>query len=123
VQVYYAFDEALSELLEEGVPKRIERYKRAAKLIRDRMKTLGLKPVVPTEFQSNTLTAYYLPDGLTYELLHDRLKERGYVIYAGQGQLESKIFRVANMGALSAQQLEGFLAAFQEVLEQTAVSP
>ncbi|CAI4030578.1 2-aminoethylphosphonate:pyruvate aminotransferase [Nitrospira tepida] len=122
VQVYYAFDEALSELLEEGVAKRIERYKRAAKLIRDRMKTLGLKPVVPAEFQSNTLTAYYLPEGLSYELLHDRLKERGYVIYAGQGQLESKIFRVANMGALSAQDLEGFLAAFQEVLEQAAVS-
>jgi 2-aminoethylphosphonate-pyruvate transaminase len=58
-----------------------------------------------------------------YPVLHDRLKERGYVIYAGQGQLESKIFRVANMGALSPQDLEGFLTAFQEVVDSAAVRP
>ena len=28
VQVYYAFDEALNELMEEGVAKRIQRYKK-----------------------------------------------------------------------------------------------
>jgi 2-aminoethylphosphonate-pyruvate transaminase len=82
---------------------------------------MGLKPVLPSEFQSNTITSYYLPPGLAYQTLHDRLKERGYVIYAGQGQLESKIFRVANMGALTEQDLEGFLAAFQQVLEIVAV--
>lgn len=117
VQLYYAFDEALNELLEEGVDNRIKRYRRAAALIRQRLSTLGLNPMLPSEFQSNTITSYYLPPGLTYRMLHDRLKEQGYVIYAGQGQLESKIFRVANMGALSQADLEGFLAAFQRVLE------
>jgi 2-aminoethylphosphonate-pyruvate transaminase len=47
--------------------------------------------------------------------LHDRLKVQGYVIYAGQGQLESKIFRVANMGALTEAQLVGFLDAFERI--------
>jgi len=121
VQVYYAFDEALNELLEEGVANRIQRYKKAATLIRKRLGVMGLKPVLPSEFQSNTITSYYLPPGLAYQTLHDRLKERGYIIYAGQGQLESKIFRVANMGALTEQDLEGFLAAFQQVLETVAV--
>lgn len=117
VQLYYAFDEALNELLEEGLANRIGRYKRAAKLIRERLSALGLKPVLSADHQSNTITAYYLPQGLTYQVLHDRLKERGYVIYAGQGQLERKIFRVANMGALSEQDLHGFLTAFQEIVE------
>lgn len=121
VQLYYAFDEALNELLEEGVGNRIARYRKAAGLIRKHMSSLGLKPVVPPEYQSNTITAYYLPAGLTYQTLHDRLKEQGYVIYAGQGQLESKIFRIANMGALSLQDLEGFVAAFRQVVETTAV--
>lgn len=121
VQVYYAFDEALSELLEEGVANRIQRYKKAATLIRKRLDAMGLKAVLPAEFQSNTITSYYLPQGLTYQTLHDRLKEQGYVIYAGQGQLESKIFRVANMGALTEQDLEGFLAAFQQVLDTVVV--
>lgn len=121
VQVYYAFDEALNELLEEGVANRIQRYKKAAMLIRKRLGVMGLKPFLSPEFQSNTITSYYLPPGLTYQTLHDRLKEQGYVIYAGQGQLESKIFRVANMGALTEHDLEGFLAAFQQVLDTVVV--
>jgi 2-aminoethylphosphonate-pyruvate transaminase len=115
VQVYYAFDEALNELMEEGVAKRIQRYKRASTLIRDRMAKLGVTPMLTPDQYSNTITAYHLPEGVTYRLLHDRLKEQGYVIYAGQGQLESKIFRVANMGALTEAQLVGFLDAFERI--------
>ena len=114
VQVFYGFDEALSELLEEGVSNRIQRYKKAAALIRARMAKLGVKPMLTSERQSNTITAYSLPDGVTYDQLHDRLKAQGYVIYAGQGQLEHKIFRVANMGALTETQLTGFLDAFEQ---------
>lgn len=122
VQIYYAFDEALNELLEEGVPNRVKRLKRAATMIREKMAALGLKALVPAELQSNTITSYYLPEGLSYDGLHDQLKARGYVIYAGQGPLASKIFRVANMGALTEQNLQGFLSAFQEILDGAPVS-
>jgi 2-aminoethylphosphonate-pyruvate transaminase len=115
VQLYYAFDEALSELLEEGVAKRIQRYKSVATFIRDRMAKLGMKPLLAPEYQSNTITAYHLPTGLNYSRLHDNLKEQGYVIYAGQGQLEGQIFRIANMGMLSHAQIEGFLDAFERI--------
>lgn len=121
VQLYYAFDEALNELLEEGVANRQRRYRKAATMIRQRMTGLGLKAVLPPELQSNTITAYHLPVGVSYQMLHDRLKEQGYVIYAGQGQLEHKIFRVANMGALTEQQIQGFLQAFEQALESAAV--
>jgi 2-aminoethylphosphonate-pyruvate transaminase len=114
VQVYYAFDEALSELLEEGVANRVQRYKRMAAVIRDRMAKLGVKALLPADRRSNTITAYYLPEGVTYHSLHDRLKAQGYVIYAGQGNFENKIFRVANMGALTETQFTGFLDAFEQ---------
>ena len=113
IQIYYAFNEALDELLEEGVAKRIQRYKKMAALIRTRMATIGIKPVLTPERQSNSITAFYLPEGMPYQSLHDRLKERGYVIYAGQGNLENKIFRVANMGALTEAQFTSFLDAFE----------
>ena len=114
VQVYYAFDEALSELLEEGVANRVQRYKKMAAVIRGRMAKLGVKTVLPPDRQSNTITAFYLPEGVSYQTLHDRLKAEGYVIYAGQGNLESKIFRVANMGALTETQFAGFVDAFEQ---------
>ena len=115
VQIYYAFDEALNELMEEGVAKRIQRYKKIATLIRDRMAKLGVKPVLTPDKQSNTITAYHLSEGITYQSLHDKLKEQGYVIYAGQGQFESQIFRVANMGVLTEPQIVGFLDAFERI--------
>ena len=115
IQIYYAFDEALNELLEEGVAKRIQRYKRMAMLIRERMAKIGVKPVLPPDRQSNSITAYYLPEGLSYQTLHDRLRAQGYVIYAGQGNLENKIFRIANMGALTEQQFVEFLDVFEEI--------
>jgi 2-aminoethylphosphonate-pyruvate transaminase len=86
-----------------------------ATLIRERMAKFGVKALLPADRQSNTITAYHLPDGVSYQTLHDRLKQQGYVIYAGQGNLENKIFRVANMGALSEAQFGGFLDAFEQV--------
>jgi len=121
VQLYYAFEEALDELLEEGVANRAQRYRLAATRIRERLGQLGIKGVLPADVQSNTITAFHLPAGLTYAALHDQLKARGYVIYAGQGRLESKIFRIANMGALTQEHIQGFLSAFEQVLESSAV--
>ncbi len=116
VQVYYAFREALDELLEEGVENRLQRFKGYASTIRARMQELNVQAVLPPEVQANTLTAFYLPDSVSYAQLHDELKQAGYVIYAGQEQLEDKIFRVANIGALTSANIEGFLSAFQEAL-------
>jgi 2-aminoethylphosphonate-pyruvate transaminase len=116
IQVMYAFDEALQELLEEGVGQRIQRYGAAASLLRYGFGQLGLKSLLPAELRSNTITALELPEGFDYQTLHDALKARGYVIYAGQGELAARIFRVANMGHLRLEQFRGFLAALQEVL-------
>ena len=88
VQVYYAFDEALNELMEEGVANRIQRYKKGATLIRDRMAKLGVKPVLTPDKQVQHDHRLSSSRGRDLSSLHDRLKEQGYVIYAGQGQSE-----------------------------------
>lgn len=116
VQVMYAFDEALQELLEEGVSHRIQRYRAAALMLRAGFERLGLKCLLPPELRSNTITSLELPSGISYEMLHDALKARGYVIYAGQGDLAAKIFRVANMGHLTSDQFKSFLDALRGVL-------
>jgi 2-aminoethylphosphonate-pyruvate transaminase len=118
IQVMYAFDEALQELLEEGITQRIARYRTAANLLRAGFESLGLKCLLPPDLRSNTITSLELPAGFTYEALHDALKARGYVIYAGQGDLATRIFRVANMGHLTIEQFVGFLTALNEVLEK-----
>jgi 2-aminoethylphosphonate-pyruvate transaminase len=116
VQLYYAFDEALSELLEEGVDGRIARYQAASRLLREGFFKLGLKFLLPEEFRSNTITALYLPAGKSYQYLHDRLKEKGFVIYAGQGALHTDVFRVANMGMIKQTDFKKLLSCLGEIL-------
>ncbi len=120
VQVCYALDEALDELAERGVPARIADYAARAALVREGIAALGLEEYLPPDApRSNALTAIRLPYGLSYDALHDRLKEQGYVIYAGQGGLATEMFRVATMGELSLSTLRDFLTALGHVLEDT----
>lgn len=116
IQAGYALDEALAELLEETVAGRIARYAAAAAQLRTGFAALGLESVLPAELQSNTITSLFLPAGVTYATLHDGLKDRGFVIYEGQGRLQRAIFRVANMGHLTRDDFARFLAALGEVL-------
>jgi 2-aminoethylphosphonate-pyruvate transaminase len=117
VQVLYALDEALSELLEETVAGRIARYGRAAAMLRSGFIRLGLTLLLPPEHRSSSITALRLPRGLDYATLHDRLKARGFVIYEGQGKLSREVFRVANMGALTDGNFTEFLGALAAALE------
>jgi 2-aminoethylphosphonate-pyruvate transaminase len=116
VQIAYALDEALAELLEEGVASRIARYAAAAALLRAGFTRLGLQGILPSELRSNTITSLRIPAGHTYASLHDGLKARGFVIYEGQGRLRDEVFRVANMGHLRLQDFERCLVALREVL-------
>lgn len=116
VQAAYALDEALAELLEEGVAARIARYAGAAAFLREGFARLGLECVLPPPLRSNSITSLRMPAGHTYATLHDGLKARGFVIYEGQGPLARQLFRVANMGALGREDFAAFLAALEEVL-------
>jgi 2-aminoethylphosphonate-pyruvate transaminase len=117
LQVMSALNEALSELAEETVPKRIERYKSYSSLLRAGFAKLGLEMLLDPRLLSNTITTLRLPDGVEYEPLHDFLKERGFIIYAGQGQLKTQAFRVANMGFLKKEDLERFVRVLGEAID------
>ena len=116
VQAAYALDEALAELLEEGVDARLARYARAAAQLRAGFARLGLECLLPSGLRSSSITALRMPTGRTYRALHDALKARGFVVYEGQGRLVRDVFRVANMGHLDTRDFDAFLAALGAAL-------
>lgn len=119
VQVHYALEAALEELIEETVPGRIRRYAAAASLLREGFDRMGLECLVDPAHRSNCLTALKLPEGITYQALHDRLKERGFVIYAGQGGLKKSIFRIANMGDIRTEDFQRLLNVLKACLAKS----
>ena len=118
VQVLHAMREALAELGREGVAARIRRYAENARVLRQGMSALGFEILVPEGARSNILTTFRLLPGLAYDPLHDALKRRGYIIYAGQGELRTYAFRVSNMGTLTPRDMEGVVAAFGDALRE-----
>jgi len=118
VQVLHALREALVELEEEGVGARIVRYAENCRVLRRGMAALGFEILVPEGARSTILTTFRLKPGLTYDALHDAMKRRGYIIYAGQGEIRTYAFRVSNMGTLTPEDMAGVVNAFAECLQE-----
>jgi len=123
VQLFFALDKALDELLEEGIENRIKRYEKNANRMREGLKKLGFKFILPDGLQSNILTAIQLPKEMDYWKVHDKLKERGHTIYTGQATLDKGIFRVATMGHLKEEDIDDFLKDFKDVLNEVGFEP
>lgn len=112
----YALAEALREHAEQGGrAARRQRYAALAEQVRSGLAGLGFEPLIPPQQSSAVLRAYRLPAGLSYEALHERLKHDGFVIYAGQGALAERIFRIANMGEVSSADMTRMLQCVAEL--------
>jgi 2-aminoethylphosphonate-pyruvate transaminase len=121
VQVLHALEQALAELDTEGVGRRIARYAENARVLRAGMAELGFEILVPAPARSNILTTFRLPPGLGYDGLHDAMKRRGYIIYAGQGDIRTYAFRVSNMGTLTPEDMRAVVHAFADCLEELGI--
>jgi 2-aminoethylphosphonate-pyruvate transaminase len=118
VQVLHAMEQALAELTAEGPARRVARYAENARVLRAGMARLGFEALGTPAGRSNILTTFRLLPGMTYDSLHDAMKRRGYIIYAGQGDIRTYAFRVSNMGTLTPKDMEGVVAAFEESIAE-----
>jgi 2-aminoethylphosphonate-pyruvate transaminase len=111
-----ALDAALAELAAQGGwYGRHAHYSRLAGQVARTLAAAGVEPFLPAGESSCVLNAYRLPEDATYQQVHDELKQRGFVIYAGQGKLENEMFRISTMGDIGHYDMERLLAALQAV--------
>ena len=118
VQVVYALAQALEETLHETVAARAARYRACYEVMLAGLTALGFEPLLPRELHSGLLTAFRLPawEGFTFERLHDFLYARGITLYPGKLP-GTETFRVANLGALTPDDLRTFVAAVRDFLD------
>ena len=109
--------QALQELNKQGGWKaRRTRYRNLASDVAAILEQLGVQPWLPADQSSCVLRSYHLPDGLTYNALHDGLKQHGFIIYAGQGGFAGKLFRISTMGEISDYDMARLEQALQSVI-------
>ena len=102
VPLFYALDEALSLVLEEGLQRRIQRHRITAKAFYESLEAAGLKPFVKPEARSNTVISFEYPENIEDKKFRENLEKNfGVVIAGGFGELRGKIFRIGNMGEVN----------------------
>ncbi|MHC8441986.1 MAG: 2-aminoethylphosphonate aminotransferase [Candidatus Eutrophobiaceae bacterium] len=116
VHSFYALAEALAEFSQQGgLEHRRRTYWDRMERVRTGLEKLGIKPLLPKDECSSVLNSFHLPKGISYKKLHDYLKECGFIIYAGQGELAKSLFRISCMGEISNDDLDRLLAACQSL--------
>ena len=117
IQTFYALDEALDELKDNGGwQQRHKQYWKLMDIVRSGLESLNIKSYFDKEDCSCVLNAFHLPDGITYEELHDKLKIAGYVIYAGQGGFAKSLFRISCMGEIKESDMERFIDEMEKIV-------
>jgi 2-aminoethylphosphonate-pyruvate transaminase len=119
VNLFFALDAALDDLLAEGLERRFARFGALARRLRRGFRRLGLRPFIPEAFMSSLLTTLELPPGFGAGEFHDRVKQAGYIVYPGKGILADRVFQVANIGALTRRHCDAFLAALEGIVKDT----
>ncbi|MBU2617866.1 MAG: aminotransferase class V-fold PLP-dependent enzyme, partial [Euryarchaeota archaeon] len=124
IPLFFALQEALRMLREEGMQKRIKRHRRCAEAVRKAIDAMGLElfPCLnEISRYSNTVTAVNMPEGITDKQLRDGMREKGVLIAGGQGHLAGKIFRIGHMGIISAKEVLLTIEVLESVLAEHGI--
>ncbi|HAT6345123.1 TPA: 2-aminoethylphosphonate--pyruvate transaminase [Aeromonas hydrophila] len=108
-----AFAQALRELDEEGgIAARHQRYSDNQRTLVAGMAALGFAPLLPEQWQSPIITAFYSPAHPDYRFadFYQRLKAQGFVIYPGKVS-QADCFRIGNIGDVTPARVRDLLAA------------
>jgi aspartate aminotransferase-like enzyme len=120
LSLYYALDEALKELLEEGLAKRVERHDRMSALLYDGLARMGLGPVAESSVRSKTVIASYYPPGVDDAKFRKTLaQDKGVVIAGGFGPFAGKVCRIGCMGQINEDLVQRTLEAVEDTLLAT----
>ncbi len=117
VHLFYALEQALINILNEGVSNRYAHLKSKAHLLRKRMLELGLKFLIDQKDMCSVLTTVYIPSHIDVGIFRQKLREKSIIIYEGKGCFKNRVFQVGNIGDLSFDDIQFFLDSLREVLQ------
>ncbi len=123
VSVFYSLEASLKLLRAEGLEAVWERHRRLSEATRAGVRALGLRPVADDRWASWTVTAVWLPEGVSGSELVGRMGEQhGVVLAGGQGKLEGRVFRIGHLGYVWPQDILRCMEALGLVLKDLGLA-
>jgi aspartate aminotransferase-like enzyme len=113
----YAYREALTILLEEGLQNVFKRHKVCSDALYSGLSAIGLTPFAKEEDRSISIVALNYLDGLEDKTFRNTLADKFKVLVAGGfGNLKGKVFRVGCMGEVSSYHVMRTISAISSTL-------
>ena len=124
VSLFYAYQEALNIIIEEGMENRINRHRKCANAFYSGLEALGFTPFADADSRSNVVIAVnYLP-GIDDKKFRELISTKFKVLLAGGfGELKGKVFRVGCMGEVSSYHVMRTLSAISSSMSILGMPP
>ncbi|MEZ0270005.1 MAG: alanine--glyoxylate aminotransferase family protein [Nitrososphaeraceae archaeon] len=124
LSLFYAYQEALNIIIEEGMENRINRHRKCANAFYSGLEALGFTPFADADSRSNVVLAVnYLP-GIDDKKFRELISTKFKVLLAGGfGELKGKVFRVGCMGEVSSYHVMRTLSAISSSMSILGVPP
>lgn len=123
IQVMLAFDQALTELEQEGgVIARGARYQANHRTLIAAMREMGFREYVDPAHQSPIITTFLYPQhpAFDFETFYRALNEQGLVIYPGK-LTHADCFRIASIGRLYPEDMQRLVAAIRQTCQAMGI--
>jgi alanine-glyoxylate transaminase/serine-glyoxylate transaminase/serine-pyruvate transaminase len=117
VNLVWALNVSLKEILAEGMDARFARHRKLSGAFKAALTALGLKQVPKrTELYAATLSAIYYPQGVDKALLR-HIDEAGIIVAGGlHPAIRDQYFRVGHMGAVGTSDVIATVSAIETAL-------
>jgi aspartate aminotransferase-like enzyme len=114
VSLFFQLDKALEMMFAEGLEGIYARHRRIGNMVRDGVRGMGLELLADEGVESDTVTAFWLPDGINGSQVSKIAREKyGTVFAGGQGNLTGKIMRFGHLGAMTDEDIQAGLDALK----------
>ena len=87
-------------------------------MIRNGVREMGLGILAEPGYESPTITAVVVPEGMKGVDVYNAMRERGFELAKGYGSVAEKTFRIGNMGYMTFEDIEEMLANLREVVKK-----
>lgn len=118
INLYYAMHEALTIVLDEGLPARWQRHMKYHQMLKAGLEHLGLQYLTDPSNILPTLNAVHTPEKLDEASARKRLiNEFGIEIGAGLGEFKGKAWRIGLMGeGADERHVNALLGALEQII-------
>lgn len=116
LSLLFAYHAALEMIEAEGIENVWARHQRLGELTREGIRGAGLQLFAAKGFESNSVTAFHPPAGVSAKLMLEEMRQRhGVEAQSGQAHLVDSLVRIGHMGWVHEPEMRQAIEAVAEV--------